>query len=335
MAKKKKSTVDKMHDASPNLSAVEREPAVLEFRCPECGSNALSWGMKTYFRAIIFEDGYVDFHEEAEAEPDENQTEFGCCNCGLLICDGDEPIRTGKQLVEWIKAHSSEGKGKCNLASASEPASPTDEAVSGDGGREESLLEIVERFKQQDFMTERIANLSRHLEAVESQSREASPRLIEIEALLRILDDAREKGIPDMLLESLWDLWNSHPDHVSEPPIVRPHALSDVISPFWGQSLEHELKIDLLYELEGEENVEKLYGPQPQSEIDSPQNLYQLVRKAWDQDRMEELLGMIEEDHDFVLGETLDEAVARHRGQVDESLRGFSETSVMNKAKTV
>ncbi len=308
MAKKKKSTADRMHDASTNLSAVEREPAELEFRCPECGSNELSWGMRTYFRAVIFEDGYVDFHEEAEAEPDENQTEFGCYDCGLLICDGDEPIRRGKQLVEWIKAHSSEGKGKCNLASASEPASPTDEAVSGDGGKEESLLEIVERFKQQDFMKERIANLSRHLEGVESKSEDSTQTLVVAEEFIRILDDAREKKIPDMLLESLWELWGSNPEDLSEPSTVRAHALSDVTRPFWEQGLEHELKIDLLYELEGEANVEKLYAPQPQSEIDSPQNLYQLVRKAWDQDRMEELLGMIEDDDAFVYGETMSEA---------------------------
>lgn len=310
MVEKKKCTAGKMHAANSNLSAVEHEPQELEFRCPECGGNVLSWGIRTYTRAVIFENGYVDFHEDADLEEDRDQTEFGCCKCGLLICDGDEPIRTGEQLVAWIKANNTASDDTCNPGSADEPLSSPEQPVSRDSGQEESLLEIVERFKLQDFMKERIANLSRHLEGVASKSGDPTQRLVEVEDLLRILDEARERKIPDMLLQSRWELWRTHPEHVSEPPHVRTHSLSDAIRAFWEQGLEHELKNDLLYELEGEDQMEKLYVPQPRSEIETPANLYQLVRKALDQDRMDDLLAMIEADDDFLHGESRSEAKA-------------------------
>ena len=179
--------------------------------------------------------------------------------------------------------------------------------------QEESPMEIMERFIGQDRELEGEPELFEHLKPAVEYTEQPTTNLIEKQELVRILEDARNKGIPHSLLESLWDLRNCHPEDVKEPPRVREHALSDVIRPMCEQGLEHELKNDLLFDLEGEEAMEKLCVPQPQSEIDNPQNLYQLVRKAWDQNRMEELLGMIEENDDALLGETLEEAVARHR----------------------
>lgn len=97
---------------------------------------------------------------------------------------------------------------------------------------------------------------------------------------------------------------------------MRDHALSDVIRQFWEQDLKNDLMNELLFCLEADQKTERLWTPQPQpqEEIDAPQNLYQLVRKAWDQNRMEELLAMIEEIDDAILGLTLKEAVALHRG---------------------
>ncbi len=66
---------------------------------------------------------------------------------------------------------------------------------------------------------------------------------------------------------------------------------------------------------------DKLCIPQPPSKVDSPQNLYQLVRKAWDQDRMEELLAMIEENDDVLLGQTRAEARVRFDRKIEEYLR--------------
>jgi hypothetical protein len=89
-----------------------------------------------------------------------------------------------------------------------------------------------------------------------------------------------------------------------------------------------------LFDLEGEEAMKKLCVPQPQSEIDNPQNLYQLVRKAWDQNRMEELLGMIVENDDAFIGETLEEAVTRHRKEMDEHLRTLKDKAASKREET-
>jgi hypothetical protein len=205
------------------------------------------------------------------------------------------------------------------------PVSPPDSPVNlseiAQNQPEESPMEIMERFIEQDQELGHEAELFKHLKPPEDHSRQTSAELIEKQELVRILEDARDKGIPHSLLESLWDLRNCHPEDVEEVPLVREHALSDVIRPMWEQGLDHELKNDLLFDLEGEEATEKLYVPQSEVEIENPQNLYQLVRKACDQNRMEELLTMIEENDDALIGETLEAAVARHREEIDRSFR--------------
>ena len=80
--------------------------------------------------------------------------------------------------------------------------------------------------------------------------------------------------------------------------------------------------------------IDKLFVPQPQSEIDNPQNLYQLVRKAWDQNRMDELLGMIEENDDALWGMTQEEAVAQSEKAMDEYLRKLKEKMASKREET-
>lgn len=189
---------------------------------------------------------------------------------------------------------------------------------------EDSPLEILERFAKQDLEIGHDIRLLQHLKSAEGGTNRPK-ELIEKERLNEILEHARREDIPYKLLGYLWELNDCHPEDVEEVPLVREHALSDVIRPMWDKRLEHELKVDLLQDLEGDENIDKLFVPQPQSEIDNPQNLYQLVRKAWDQNRMEELLTMIEENDDAFIGETLEAAVARHRKEMDEHLRKLRE----------
>ncbi|MFH1114170.1 MAG: hypothetical protein V1792_09640 [Pseudomonadota bacterium] len=199
---------------------------------------------------------------------------------------------------------------------------------------EESLTEIMERFIKQDQEMGQDVELFEHLKPVAEDSEQSCTQLIDRERLNQILEHARRKNIPYNLLGYLWELWDCHPEDVAEPPMVREHALSDVIRPMWEQGLEHELKSDLLCDLDGDENIEKLFIPQPQSEIDTPQNLYQLVRKAWDQNRMEELLGMIEENDDDFIGETLEAALARHREEMDEHRSGLGEKKATESQET-
>jgi hypothetical protein len=184
--------------------------------------------------------------------------------------------------------------------------------------QQESPMEIMERFIEQDQELGQEAELFEHLKPVAEEREPPSTELIDKERLNEILEHARREDIPYKLLGYLWELNDCHPEHVEEVPLVREHALSDVIRPMWEACLEHELKVDLLQDLESDENIDKLFVPQPQSEIDNPQNLYQLVRKAWDQNKMEELLGMIVENDDAFIGETLEAAVARHRKEMDE-----------------
>ena len=215
----------------------------------------------------------------------------------------------------------------CHISSVDRPAAP-------EAQHEESFMAIMERFIEQDQELGQNVELLEHLRHVEDPPVRHSPKLILAEKLAQILDDARDKGIPYSLLEYLWELRDCHPEEVKEPPIVREHALSDVIGPMWEHGLEHELKTDLLFDLEGEENMEKLYVPQPQSEIDDPQNLYQLVRKAWDQNRMEELLAMIEENDYALIGETMEEGAARYRAEITELAKGFKERMAKKREET-
>jgi hypothetical protein len=86
---------------------------------------------------------------------------------------------------------------------------------------------------------------------------------------------------------------------------------------------------DLLYLEEGNDAEEnKLWKPQPQSEIDNPQNLYQLVRMAWDNDRIEDLLAMIEEYENEVYGITIEEAIRAHNTWADEFLESWKRRKI-------
>jgi hypothetical protein len=102
----------------------------------------------------------------------------------------------------------------------------------------------------------------------------------------------------------------------------------------WEKRLEHELKSDLLCDLEGDENIERLFVPQPQSEIDNPQNLYQLVSKAWDLNRMEELLAMIEENDYALWGKTREEAATQSEKEMDDYLRSLKEKGARKREET-
>jgi hypothetical protein len=200
-------------------------------------------------------------------------------------------------------------------------ASSVDFPATAEAQHDESPMQIMERFIKQDQKLGQDVELLEHLKPFAQQTEPHSTELIEKGRLNEILEHARREDIPYKLLGYLWELNDCHPEDVEEVPLVREHALSDVIRPMWEARLEHELKVDLLQDLEGDENADKLLIPQPQSEIDNPQNLYQLVRKAWDQNRMEDLLTMIEENDDAFIGETLEAAVARHRKERDEYLR--------------
>jgi hypothetical protein len=199
--------------------------------------------------------------------------------------------------------------------------------------QEESPMEIMERFIEQDQELGQEAELFKHLKPVAEEREPPSTELIDKGRLNEILEHARCEGIPDKLFGYLCELESDFPEEI-EVPFVCQQALSDVIRPMWELRLEHELKVDLLQDLEGHDNIDRLFIPQPQSEIDNPQNLYQLVRKAWDQNRMEEILGMMEENDDAILGETRDEAAARYTKKVDEFLRSRKEKKASKREET-
>jgi hypothetical protein len=199
---------------------------------------------------------------------------------------------------------------------------------------EESLMEIMERFIEQDQELAQDVEQYQHLKPAVAETEIPSTELINKERLNEILEHARREDIPYKLLGYLWELNDCHPEDVEEVPLVREHALSDVIRPMWDKRLEHELKVDLLQDLEGDENIDKLFAPQPQSEIDNPQNLYQLVRKAWDQDRMEELLAMIEENDYALWGKTREEAAGQSEKEMDDYLRSLKEKRAQARQET-
>lgn len=194
-------------------------------------------------------------------------------------------------------------------------------------------MEIMQRFIEQDRELSKEVDPLQNLKPAAEDTEKPSTELIEKDRLNEILEHARREDIPYKLLGYLWELWDSDPEIVKEPPIAREHALSDVIRPMWEQGLDYELKSDLLCDLEGDEKIDKIFVPQPQSEIDDPQNLYQLVRKAWDQNSMEELLGMIEENDYALIGETMEDALARYREETDKLLRN-SEERARNRKET-
>lgn len=134
--------------------------------------------------------------------------------------------------------------------------------------------------------------------------------LIEKARLIEIIENAKKKRIPYDLLGYLWELWDSEPDEWAEPPTVRSQdALTEVLSSFWEQDLQYELLSYLLWLEEAEDSDHKIQEPQPKIELESPANLYQLVRKAWDHNRMDELIAMIAEYEDLMDGRSIEEAI--------------------------
>jgi hypothetical protein len=214
-----------------------------------------------------------------------------------------------------------------------DPASSMYCPQNAESQHEESPMEIMERFIEQDQELVQEAEVFEHLKPVAEEREPPSTELIDKDRLNEILEQARRERIPDKLIKYLCELESDFPEEI-EVPFVRQQALSDVIRPMWEQGLEHELKVDLLQDPEGHDNIDRLLVPQPQSEIDDPQNLYQLVRKAGNQNKMEELLGMIEENDDALLGETMGEAAARNHQATDESLQGSQETRVKTGEET-
>jgi hypothetical protein len=194
-------------------------------------------------------------------------------------------------------------------------ASSVDRPTMLESQREESPLEILERFGKQDQELGHDVELLQHLKPFVGGSESHSTELIDRGRLVRIVEDARQKDVPRDLRGYLWELSGAHPD-VEEPPMDSGtgNDLSEVLRFFWEKDLRPEIMDELIYLLEGEDSEHKFCEPQPESEIACPENLYQLVRKAWDLNRMEELLAMIEENDDALLGETLEKAIARHRG---------------------
>jgi predicted RNA-binding Zn-ribbon protein involved in translation (DUF1610 family) len=75
----------------------------LRFRCPRCGGDTLSRGEKNYLKVTIFEDGELIWYGGDNL--DEDQFDFACYKCGLIICQGEEPIRTDEDMTAWLKAN--------------------------------------------------------------------------------------------------------------------------------------------------------------------------------------------------------------------------------------
>jgi hypothetical protein len=188
------------------------------------------------------------------------------------------------------------------------------------GVDDEPISQIVSRFLEQD---------KAEAEAEEQSPKEPLP-LISRERLIEIVENSKKNKVPYELLGYLWELWDDDEDF-GEPPMVRAlDALTEVLRPFYEKGAWYELLGFLLSMEEGDDLAEKLEEPQPQSEIDSPENLYQLVRKAWDQNRMDELIAMIEEYEDEVYGITIEEAIREHREWADsitpqDAFRQFKE----------
>ncbi len=238
--------------------------------------------------------------------------------------DGNRRIAEGSELESGL--HSRDTPERCQTANIDHPAIV-------DLHHEESTREILERIIEQDRELGEEVDLIQHLESASEDTDQPAAELIDKKRLNEILEHARRENIPDKLFGYLCELESDFPEEI-EVPFVRRHALSDVMRPMWEYRIEHELKVDLLQDLEDPDSVEKLFVPQPQSEIDNPQNLYQLVRKAWDHNRMEELLGMIEENDDAMLGETGAEARVRFDRELEEYLRRPKEKSARESQET-
>jgi hypothetical protein len=154
-----------------------------------------------------------------------------------------------------------------------------------------------------------------------SKHRQASSEpLIEKDRLIEIVENAKQNTVRDELFGYLWELWGNYPEEYPEPPTVPSlDALTEVLRSFWERDLQHELLSDLLLLEEGEDSEHKLWESQPEQELEAPANLYQLVRKAWDQNRMGELIAMIEEYEDLIYGGSIREAIVDFLESNEES----------------
>ena len=147
----------------------------------------------------------------------------------------------------------------------------------------------------------------------------SSKPLIEKERLIEIVENAKKNQTPYELLGYLWELADSDPEF-GDPPMVRSlDALTEVLKRFWEENLRYELLVDLLCLEEGEDLYHKLHEPQPQQELEDPRNLYQLVRKAWDQGRMGELIAMVEEYENLVYGGSIHDAIMESTDQQNQT----------------
>jgi predicted RNA-binding Zn-ribbon protein involved in translation (DUF1610 family) len=86
-----------------DLQRAASESKELRFRCPQCGGQQLSRGEKNYRKVFVCEDGELQFVDGDHL--DEDQFDFVCYECGLIICQGHEPIRKVEDMIAWLKAN--------------------------------------------------------------------------------------------------------------------------------------------------------------------------------------------------------------------------------------
>jgi len=109
MSEEKGSSSANMNHLNCISESVATENTELPFRCPACGGEQLSCGIKSYQKAVIMEDGDMDVYGGDSVN--EDQTDFMCWGCCFIICTNGEPIRRVEDMVEWLKAHSPGEKG--------------------------------------------------------------------------------------------------------------------------------------------------------------------------------------------------------------------------------
>ena len=74
----------------------------LPFRCPRCGGDTLSYGVKSYQKVVIQADGGWDiFGCDDFGEKD---VDFACWRCRHVIRINGEPIRLPEDMFKWLKA---------------------------------------------------------------------------------------------------------------------------------------------------------------------------------------------------------------------------------------
>jgi predicted RNA-binding Zn-ribbon protein involved in translation (DUF1610 family) len=102
------------HEGISKVAAKDVEE--LPFRCPSCGGQQLSYGVKSYLKAVIYADGeMVYFGGDSFGEDD---VDFACWDCGHIISDNGEPIRRAADMAEWLMANCEQApESKENAAS--------------------------------------------------------------------------------------------------------------------------------------------------------------------------------------------------------------------------